>query len=274
MSQHKKKIRRLNDMGLISSIPTRRWDGSTSQVCQENLANESLISIVINGEVLTHLLASDDSIIELVTGHLFLEYGLEQKAMSIVDISTVGEQVLVKVESTENLSIPSSPRVVTTSCGACDAPDVEGLMSTIPIVDDYFLDCSMSDFQALFENIQSQSEGFRSTGGMHSASVLCTNGRILVTKEDIGRHNAIDKCIGTMMNSVKGVKPGALMVSGRIGWDIVAKAGRSGIGVIISLGAASSLAAAAARSSNITLISFFKHTNAVIIGSTKLRLRQ
>jgi FdhD protein len=100
---------------------------------------------------------------------------------------------------------------------------------------------------------------------MHAAGLFIGNGTSLLVREDIGRHNAVDKVYGCW--SRNGSKPPlALLLSGRCGWDIVAKAASMGTSMIASFGAASSLAADAARWANITLVSFVRDGKAVVIG--------
>ena len=85
--------------------------------------------------------------------------------------------------------------------------------------------------------------------------------------EDIGRHNAVDKVVGKALKENISLSNCTLLLSGRCGWDIVAKASRSGIVNIASIGACSSLAAKAARYTGVRIISFVKYDNAVIIGN-------
>ena len=109
--------------------------------------------------------------------------------------------------------------------------------------------------------------GFRLTGGMHAAGLVDSNGNLLFVSEDIGRHNAVDKVVGKALINNTDLSNSTLILSGRCGWDIVAKASRSGIVNIASIGACSSLAAKAARYTGIRIISFLKDDNAVIIGN-------
>jgi len=145
-------------------------------------------------------------------------------------------------------------------------------MSSTPTVDGRSRCRSLRQGNALDQSHFEKSDGFSKTGGMHSASLLDKNGQLMVLKEDIGRHNAVDKVVGYALLQEQIDQAVALLVSGRIGWDIVAKAGRMGIGTIVGLGACSTLAADAARSSNISIISFLKNESAVVIGSLKIQM--
>ena len=100
---------------------------------------------------------------------------------------------------------------------------------------------------------------------MHSACLLSIDGSILSFAEDIGRHNAVDKVIGKSV-AIGAPNQQILLLSGRCGWDIVAKASRAGVPVIASIGACSSLAADCARSLGIKIYSFVKPSSHTIIG--------
>ena len=105
---------------------------------------------------------------------------------------------------------------------------------------------------------------FKQTGGIHAASIFDQTGKILLTREDIGRHNAFDKAVGAAMKD--GIEAKIIGLSGRIGWELVAKAVRSGIEIIIAVGAISSAAESLARSTGMTLVGFATRERPVVIG--------
>jgi len=259
-------------MSLYSSILIQKWHEGNLLPVQEYIADESLITIVVNDAELTQLLASNDSLSDLVIGHLATEYGVRLESNSAFVVEHESKHVTIDVGNIASIQTKDIPRLVTTSCGGCNSPTVEGLMSSIPIVDDEKLDITIEDIHAIYQSHFEKSDGFSKTGGMHSASLLDKNGQLMVMKEDIGRHNAVDKVVGYALLQEQIDQAVALLVSGRIGWDIVAKAGRMGIGTIVGLGACSTLAADAARSSNISIISFLKNDSAVAIGSLKIQM--
>lgn len=259
-------------MALYSSMLIQKLQKGNLSPLKEYIADESLITIVVNDAKLTQLLASNDSLSDLAIGHLATEYGVRLQSNTAFTVEHESQHVTIDVGSIESIQTNEIPRLVTTSCGGCDSPTLEGLMSSIPIVDDEKLNITIEDIHTIYLSHFDQSDGFSKTGGMHSASLLDKNGHLMVMKEDIGRHNAVDKVVGHAILEKKIEQAVVLLVSGRIGWDIVAKAGRMGIGTIVGLGACSTLAAAAARSSNISIISFLKNDSAVVIGSLKIQM--
>jgi FdhD protein len=108
--------------------------------------------------------------------------------------------------------------------------------------------------------------GFSMTGGVHAAGLIDSEGNLVAIREDIGRHNAVDKLFGFAQTSGLDLNQHGLLLSGRCGWDIVAKSARMNCPLIASIGASSTLAIEAARQSNITLFSFVRNDKGVVIG--------
>ena len=105
---------------------------------------------------------------------------------------------------------------------------------------------------------------FNTTGGVHGASIFDESGKILVTREDIGRHNAFDKAVGAAIR--KEISPKIIGLSGRCGYELVAKGVRSGIEIIICVGAISSAAETLARATGMTLVGFATRERPAVIG--------
>lgn len=146
----------------------------------------------------------------------------------------------------------------TSSCGVCGKSSIEAVhaqcrtrMGRAPILDP-------SVITALPERMRAAQTVFKHTGGIHAAALFATNGELLLLCEDIGRHNAVDKVIGSMIRTGRSVEECILLVSGRAGFELVQKAVMAGIPVMAAVGAPSSLAVRAAQESGLTLIGFLR----------------
>ncbi len=237
----------------------------------DELASEALIVLKYNDIVIANLLGTPADIHELMIGHLacegYLIPDIELIAESLFEIVLSSKSYHAKMSSQHNIiNLDNSNRVVTSSCGACNNEDLEQLISDLPLIEK---DMRPVDFKSLnqsFTTMRELQQGFQSTGGMHAAGITDSNYNLLYVMEDIGRHNAVDKVIGKALKDNVDISNSQLLLSGRCGWDIVAKASRCGVPNIVSIGACSSLAAKAARYTGVRLISFLKPNNAVIIG--------
>ena len=233
---------------------------------KEYLGDESLVHLCLNGKKITTLLASKQDLEELICGHFYTEYALESPSVkpNIAINDDAGE---IRVDLLDgNLKFNHKRnRPVVSSCGACDQSELSELIDSTPIVSPPTQPYSMDELVGRLEEMKSKQTEFSKTGGVHGAGLLFADGTLDVM-EDIGRHNAVDKAIGaTYLKGMEHVIR-ALFLSGRCGWDIVAKAAKANIPVIVSVGAASSLAAQTARAANITLVTFVRNGKSVIIG--------
>ena len=147
---------------------------------------------------------------------------------------------------------------VTSSCGVCGKASLEAVevMGCQPVAEGTFA-IGEDDVRALPDKLRSLQRTFERTGGLHAAGLFDRGGQITVAREDIGRHNAVDKVIGALLLSR--ALPGSdlgLIVSGRSSFEILQKAAMAGLPVVVAVGAPSSLAVAFARRFNMTLVGF------------------
>jgi FdhD protein len=150
-------------------------------------------------------------------------------------------------------------RVITSSaCGLCGRSTVEGILGdTAPI--DSSLRVPIDFFYRLEPALSAAQRTFEKTGGLHAAGLFDSTGRLCVLREDVGRHNAVDKIVGHMLLSRNfPLDDHVLMVSGRAGFEIVQKALVARIPIVASVSAPSSLAVALARACGMTLVGFLR----------------
>ena len=159
-----------------------------------------------------------------------------------------------------------TPRLGTTtsSCGVCGADSIEALTARLVPLPPHHVD--FSTVLAIGTRIESSQKLFDKTGGVHAAAAFDVgSAEPVVVREDIGRHNAVDKVVGRLL--LDGLLPASstgLWVSGRASFEIVQKAWSAGIGLVVSVSAASSLAVATAKRANISLIGFARDGSACI----------
>ena len=207
---------------------------------------------------------------DLVRGFLFNERIIE-KIEYIDKIENVGENVgqynlknkiIVTINNSENVDIDKIKRnfLTNSSCGVCGKTSLDSLeiikkdkiVKSLPKIDHKII---MKSPTTLREN---QSE-FSKTGGIHASGLFSDKGDVIAIKEDVGRHNALDKLIGYVLEK-KLLNPSNqfLTCSGRLNFELVQKALMSNIGVLIGVGAPTSLAIDLANKFDMTLVGFVK----------------
>jgi len=249
----------------VNEVHVHRYDEDAWFMVNESIAAETLVHLRVNGEPVSSLLASPEHLDDLVIGHLATEYGLQHEPQDKVSQTQESGELVAELHTSRKPQIESRTSIVTSSCGACDQSNLSSLIQQMPSVDSPKGHANLDVvIKALYE-MRSHQKGFTETGGMHAAGLLFGDETSLLVREDIGRHNAVDKVYG-LWSRTSEKTPLALLLSGRCGWDIVAKAASMGTPIIASFGAASSLAVDAARSTNITLVSFVRDGKAVVIG--------
>ncbi|NQZ60534.1 MAG: formate dehydrogenase accessory sulfurtransferase FdhD [Lentisphaeraceae bacterium] len=115
---------------------------------------------------------------------------------------------------------------------------------------------------SVFNQVSAKQQLFQQTGGCHAASAATADGQLICLYEDIGRHNAVDKVIGHLLENNQLQQAAILTVSGRISFEIIQKCSRAGIPVLAAISAPSSLAVDMAKKSNITLAAFCRNGKA------------
>ncbi len=148
----------------------------------------------------------------------------------------------------------------TSSCGVCGKTSLEALATGArPVSPSAGFTVEASLIDELPARLQAQQHVFRSTGGLHASALFSRTGELLGLREDVGRHNALDKLIGARF--LAGTLPASdtiLFLSGRASFELLQKAVMAGIPVVCAVGAPSSLAIEAAREFGVTLLGFVR----------------
>ena len=207
---------------------------------------------------------------DLVTGFLFNERVIE-KISHIQSIKASGEpvgqyklknKIIVTINNSENIDIDKIKRnfLTNSSCGVCGKTSLESLeiikkdkiIKSVPKINHEIIMKSPDILR------QEQSE-FSKTGGIHASGLFNADGAVIAVKEDVGRHNALDKLIGFVLKKeLLDNSSQFLTCSGRLNFDLVQKALMANIGVLIGVGAPTSLAIDLANKFDMTLVGFVK----------------
>jgi FdhD protein len=160
------------------------------------------------------------------------------------------------------LSLEHSARqfYMTSSCGICGKTSIEAVETARPFLLPHGTPCwSPETIYRMPETLRAAQATFDRTGGLHAAALFDTEGNLLSLREDIGRHNAVDKLVGTaVLAKTLPLSHCLLFVSGRASFELVQKALMAGIPALAAVGAPSSLAVSLAQGANLTLLGFVR----------------
>jgi len=250
------------------------WNDGRAEARQDDLAAEEPLEIRVNGRPLTVTMRTPGHDFELATGFLFSEGIVESPAQigaireaAETKITERGNIVEVELAPDVKLDLESSARsfFAASSCGICGKSSIESVRRRgIRSVNPNFR-IAPEVLCRLPEKLKASQAVFARTGGLHAAALFDREGVLLAEREDIGRHNAVDKIIGWAMRANRApLADCALIVSGRGGFEIVQKAAAAGIPVVASVSACSSLAVRLAREMGMTLAGFLRGQRFVV----------
>lgn len=149
------------------------------------------------------------------------------------------------------------------ACGVCGKDSIEAVLTT-PRAPVWAGDGIDGDTAMLLpERLRDRQQIFGVTGGVHAAGLADATGRLLVVREDIGRHNAVDKVTGARVLTGDAPAEAALVVSGRAGFELVQKAVAAGVGALVAVGAPTSLSVALAQEAGLALYGFTREDRTV-----------
>ncbi len=238
-------------------------EGKFSQV-EDILAIEVPLAIAVNGVPFTVTMQTPGNEKDLVRGLLFSENVFRSLVEDpVIEITGVNEEGFIS-----SVNVKTSPDLIlkdfagtrnvisASSCGICGKISLDDANDE-RVSNHEILDPSL--ISMMFDQVSSQQKSFQQSGGTHAAGAFTIDGQLLTVQEDIGRHNAVDKVIGYLVNHRLLDKVKCMTVSGRVSYEIVNKAKAAGIPFIAAVSAPSSLAVDHAEEGGISLLAFCRN---------------
>jgi FdhD protein len=201
---------------------------------------------------------------ELAVGFLFTEGIIQNKEqIASTSISVFENKVLIALYENQELNLQKTERnfYTTSSCGVCGKTSIEAIktISNYQNTNDN-IRIPSTLFYHLEKQLRRQQYLFKSTGGLHASALFDLGGNFITLREDVGRHNALEKLIGAaFLKDELPLTNKILLLSGRASFELVQKATMAGIKIIAAVGAPSSLAVQLAEEAGITLIGFLRN---------------
>lgn len=254
----------------VQRVQIERRGAETPNVERDVVAVEEPMEIRIGDHRVSVTMRTPGDDFELAAGFLFTE-GLIGGREAIAELRYCDTEepqeyniVTARLRDPDAFDPTSLKRnfYTTSSCGVCGKASLEAI--EIRGVDPLPLDAWRVDaatIRGLPEALRASQPVFERTGGIHAAGLFTPEGELLVLREDVGRHNAVDKVVGhRLLEDALPARDGVLAVSGRASFEIAQKALAAGIAMIVAVGAPSSLAVEVAERFGMTLVGFAKPT--------------
>jgi FdhD protein len=242
----------------IIKRPMVRYTASAAEPMEDMVAEEYPFTLVVDGEEFATMVCSPTHLEELVPGFLASE-GLIRSTDDLSSLDIQSDRGFAYIELKRKSTITKdyyAKRFIGSCCGKSrqfyfhnDMKTAKTVMSRIHITPDQCF--------ALMREMEAQSDDFKQTGGLHNAA-LCTSEAVLISRTDIGRHNALDKIFGYCLREKLRTSDKIIAFSGRISSEVLLKAAKIGAGIILSKSAPTSLALDLAQDLGITAVGFIR----------------
>jgi len=242
----------------VDRLKITKVSSGKKEEIEDVVVAEAPLAIFLNEEKLITLLCTPQDQEYLAVGFLFSE-GFIQNKKEIERINFDRKKNEINISTKSKRSIPSDfsqTKILTSGCAkGVTFSNVENIDPAKDLLIDLQTTLTSSEIQRLMHEFEKRSVLFHQTGGVHAAA-LADKEKILIYSEDIGRHNAVDKIFGKCLLEEISCEDKLLLLSGRISSDILAKASKSKVSIIVSRSAPTSLAVKNAQKLGITLVGF------------------
>lgn len=259
---------------------TRITVGGATALRDDLLAVEEPLEIRVGGTPLAVTMRTPGHDVDLALGFLVSEGAIvrgDQVAAAIHCAGPDGANTYNVLDLTLAPGVPVPDASIqrstytTSSCGVCGKASIDAVRtrSAYPIDDDVRIDPAW--LTALPDRLRAGQEVFEKTGGLHAAALFdARTGELLVLREDVGRHNAVDKVVGwAAREGLLPLRGMVLQVSGRASFELTQKASMAGIPVLAAVSAPSSLAVEHAKEAGLTLVGFLRGDSMVVYAGTE-----
>lgn len=255
------------------SIPAQldelRFDGSADAPRDREIAIEAPVSIEVCGVGYAVMMATPTDLVDFGVGFALAE-GFVEHASQIDTIEPWhipggwALRIWLPPERQARVFDRVRNRISESSCGLCGMENIEEVLRPLPPVTAAIRTSPKSLLQAL-ESFRDHQPLGRSTGAVHAAAFCSPDGAIQIAREDVGRHNALDKLVGAMARG--GIDPanGFILLSARCSYELVEKTVRAGCPMLVTISAPTSLAVERARAAGLTLVSLARADSALVV---------
>jgi len=243
-------------------------DGSRASVIRDWVA-EAPVALEFNGLSYAVMMATPADLEDFITGFALTE-GLAASASDVCDVSVVETPVgwiaraALSGPGAERLGERARMRVAESSCGLCGIENLEALARPLPPVARHPAIAGAAIFRALAALRPAQALN-RATGAAHAAALCASDGELLCLREDVGRHNALDKLVGALARQGAALSNGFVLSTARCSYEIVEKAVRAGATTLVTVSLPTSLAVDRACAAGLSLWALARSDSVLLV---------
>jgi FdhD protein len=235
-----------------------RWRGAQHESANDHIAEEMPVALRYNSQAFAVMMATPRDLEDFALGFSLSE-GLISSPEQLLGIEVQErlEGIDLQMSVPSNISDALAQRLLPgrSGCGLCGTRELEDAVRQ-PVAVRNILPIRYAALERALAELQRHQPMNSATGAVHAAAWADSEGRIVLVREDIGRHNALDKLIGAMHRNGIVIDAGMLLLTSRASYEMVTKAASAGIGVVAAISAPTALAIELARSTGICLIGF------------------
>ena len=243
--------------------------GGVAEPMRDQLAEEVPVAVHVDGAPFAVMMLSAGDLEDFAYGFALTERGIAPGDIVGVAIRELLEGIELDIRTRHPAAVASKPRAMPgrSGCGICGSRELEDVLKApAPVAPGFPLSASV--IEAAMAALASHQPLNAATGAVHAAAWCDADGRILLVREDVGRHNALDKLIGALLRQGLAPTAGFALVTSRASYEMVTKAAQAGISALVALSAPTALAVDLARACGLTLIAFARPNRHVLYAGT------
>jgi FdhD protein len=251
----------MKESGIGSHKIIRRKRDGDLEYLPDELTIEEPLEIRVGGKSVAVTMRTPGHDEELAAGFVLSEAIVRGRDQIAIITPSTDNRIIVELATKVKVKLNSTKRfgTISSSCGLCGKTSIDAIRQDFPAIRSTKIRVNIETLLSLPEKLRNAQSDFARTGGIHAAGIFDMNGELKIAREDVGRHNAVDKAIGrAFLDHQLPLRRQILLVSGRASFEIMQKALAASVPIVASVSAPSSLAVEFARKSNQTLVGFLR----------------
>ncbi len=243
-----------------NEVPVQRWEGGRASAARDRVAEEVPLALIYNGMPHVVMMASPADLEDFALGFSLSEGVIQTPAeLRAVETDVVGDGIAVymDIDQKRALALENQRRNLAgrTGCGLCGAETIEQAVRH-PAAVSSGVRIAPEVLQSALAQLAARQELNAKTGAVHAAAWATPAGELVAVREDVGRHNALDKMIGALAREGRSFEQGFALITSRASFEMAQKAATVGITLLAAISAPTGLAIRLAEETGLTLIGF------------------